>query len=140
MVLRCIAEGETTMPTFADRQKDFEARFKLDEELRFKATARRNRLLGLWAARHLGLTGDAADAYAKDLVATQFGAGGDQRVIDKLATDLAAKDFEHYPGPNRLRAPALRRAGQAAADAGISAIAPASSPRPLLRPAGRPEP
>ncbi len=80
------------MPTFADRQKDFETRFKHDEELRFKTTARRNRLLGLWAAQHLGLTGDAADAYAKELVATQFGAGGDQRVIDKLAADLAAKD------------------------------------------------
>ncbi|MGA8382324.1 MAG: DUF1476 domain-containing protein [Stellaceae bacterium] len=80
------------MPTFADRQKDFETRFKHDEELRFKATARRNRLLGLWAAQRLGLAGDAADAYAKDIVAAQFGAGGDQRVIDKLLADLAAKD------------------------------------------------
>ncbi len=80
------------MPTFADRQKDFETRFKHDEELRFKATARRNRLLGLWAAHHLGLAGDVADAYAKDIVAAQFGAGGDQRVIDKLLADLAAKD------------------------------------------------
>ena len=80
------------MPTFADRQKDFETRFKHDEELRFKATARRNRLLGLWAAQRLGLAGDVADAYAKDIVAAQFGAGGDQRVIDKLFADLAAKD------------------------------------------------
>ena len=80
------------MPTFADREKDFEARFSHDEELRFKATARRNRLLGLWAAEHLGLTGAAADAYAKDLVATQFQAGGDQRVLDKLYADLAAKE------------------------------------------------
>ena len=80
------------MPTFADREKEFEARFTHDEELRFKATARRNRLLGLWAAQRLGLTGDAAQAYAKDIVATQFGAGGDRRVIDKLSADLAAKD------------------------------------------------
>jgi len=80
------------MPTFADRQKEFETRFKHDEELRFKATARRNRLLGLWAAQRLGLAGDAADAYAKDLVAAQFQAGGDQRVVDKLYADLAANE------------------------------------------------
>jgi hypothetical protein len=80
------------MPTFADRQKEFEARFSHDAELRFKVAARRNRLLGLWAAQHLGLTGDAADGYAKDVVAAQIGAGGDQRVIDKLVADLAAKD------------------------------------------------
>ncbi len=85
------------MPTFADREKDFEARFKHDEELRFKATARRNRLLGLWAAQRLGLADDAADAYAKDIVAAQFGAGGDQHVIDKLYADLAAKEPDITP-------------------------------------------
>jgi hypothetical protein len=80
------------MPSFADREKEFEARFKHDEELRFKATARRNRMLGLWAAQRLGLAADAAQAYAEDVVAAQFQAGGDQRVIDKLAADLAAAD------------------------------------------------
>ncbi|HEY3910756.1 MAG TPA: DUF1476 domain-containing protein [Stellaceae bacterium] len=88
------------MTTFADREKEFENRFKHDEELRFKVTARRNRMLGLWAAERLGLGAGEAEAYAKDLVATQFQAGGDQRVIDKLFADLAAQD----PGmtPSRI--------------------------------------
>ena len=80
------------MPTFTDREKDFEARFSHDEELRFKATARRNRMLGLWAAGLLGLTGEAAEVYAKEVVAAQFEPHGNQRVVDKLAADLAAKD------------------------------------------------
>jgi hypothetical protein len=89
------------MPTFADREKEFEARFKHDEELRFKAVARRNRLIGLWAAQRLGLTGEAAEAYAKEVVAAQFQPGGDRHIIDKLAADLAA----HDPGmtENRIR-------------------------------------
>jgi hypothetical protein len=88
------------MATFADREREFEARFKHDEELRFKATARRNRMLGQWAAQRLGLAADAAESYAKDVVAAQFQAGGDQRVVDKLFADLAAKD----PGitPSRI--------------------------------------
>ena len=80
------------MPIFPDREKEFENRFKHDEELRFKATARRNRMLGLWAAKLLGLAGEAAEAYAKEVVAAQFEPHGNQRVVDKLAADLAAKD------------------------------------------------
>jgi hypothetical protein len=83
---------EMTMSSFAEREKEFEARFKHDQELRFKATARRNRMLGLWAAERLGLTGEAAEAYAKDIVNAQFQPGGDQQVIDKLAADIGAKD------------------------------------------------
>lgn len=79
------------MPTFEDREKEFEARFKHDEELRFKVTARRNRLLGLWAAQRMGLAGEAAEAYAKDVIAAEFGPGGDRRVVEKLLGDLAAK-------------------------------------------------
>jgi hypothetical protein len=82
---------ETSMPTFEDREKEFETRFKHDEELRFKVTARRNRLLGLWAADKMGLTGDAADAYAKSVVAAEFDKGGDKHVIEKVVADLAAK-------------------------------------------------
>jgi hypothetical protein len=78
------------MPTFDDREKDFEARFKHDQELRFKVTARRNRLAGLWAADKMGLAGEAADAYAKTIVEAEF-AGGDPHVVDKLVADLAAK-------------------------------------------------
>ena len=79
------------MATFKDREKEFEARFKHDQDFRFKVTARRNRLLGLWAADRMGLSGDAADAYAKTVVAAEFDRGGDQHVMDKVAADLAAK-------------------------------------------------
>jgi len=78
------------MPTFEDREKEFEARFKHDQELRFKVTARRNRLLGLWAAERMGLAGEAAEAYAKTVVAAEFD-GGDKHVVEKLIADLAAK-------------------------------------------------
>jgi hypothetical protein len=78
------------MPSFEDREKEFEARFKHDEELRFKVTARRNRLLGLWAAERMGLSGDAAETYATAVVHAEFD-GGDARVIEKLVADLATK-------------------------------------------------
>ena len=78
------------MTTFDGREKDFEARFKHDQELQFKVTARRNRLLGLWAAERMGLAGEAANAYAKEIVDAEF-AGGDRHVVDKLVADLAAK-------------------------------------------------
>lgn len=79
------------MPTLEDREKEFEARFRHDEELRFKVTARRNRLAGLWAAERMGLAGEAADAYAKTVVAAEFDKGGDKHVLEKLVADLAAK-------------------------------------------------
>jgi hypothetical protein len=81
------------MPTFEDREKEFEARFKHDQELRFKVTARRNRLLGLWAAEKMGLAADAAEAYAKTVVDAEF-AGGDPHVVEKVAADLAAKGHQ----------------------------------------------
>jgi hypothetical protein len=80
------------MPSFADREKEFEARFAHDQELRFKITARRNRLLGLWAAARLGLLGEAAEAYGRRVVDAQFEPGGDKSVIDKVAADLEARD------------------------------------------------
>jgi len=79
------------MPTFEDREKEFEARFKHDEELRFKVTARRNRLVGLWAAEKMGLSGDAAETYARSVIAAEFDKGGDSHVVEKLVADLAAK-------------------------------------------------
>ena len=80
------------MTTFADREKEFEARFKHDQEFRFKTTARRNWLLGMWAAERLGLLGDAAEAYAQHVVDAQFEPGGDRHVVDKVTADLSAKD------------------------------------------------
>ncbi len=78
------------MTTFDEREKDFEARYKHDQELQFKVKARRNRLLGLWAAERMGLEGDAANAYAREVVDAEFH-GGDRHVVDKLVADLAAK-------------------------------------------------
>jgi hypothetical protein len=80
------------MAIFEQREKEFEARFRHDQELQFKTTARRNRLLGLWAAHHLGLLGDAAEAYAERVVQAQLQPGGNKNVVDKLAADLGAKD------------------------------------------------
>jgi len=80
------------MSIFADREKEFENRFKHDEEFRFKATARRNRMLGLWAAHQLGLLGNSAEEYCQRVVHAQYEPGGDKNVVDKLAADLGAKD------------------------------------------------
>jgi hypothetical protein len=79
------------MTTFDKREEAFEKQFVVDEELRFKAAARRNRLLGLWVAEKLGLTGAEADAYAKQVVAAEFEEGADEAVIRKVVGDLAAK-------------------------------------------------
>jgi hypothetical protein len=81
----------TVMSKFDERGKEFEARFQHDQEFAFKVTARRNKLLGLWAAHHLGLAGAAAEAYAKEVIAADFSKPGDSDVIEKVAADLAAK-------------------------------------------------
>lgn len=79
------------MTTFDKREEGFEKKFALDEELKFKAEARRNKLLGLWAAELLGKTGDEAAAYAKEVVASDFDEAGDADVLRKVAKDVAAK-------------------------------------------------
>ncbi len=79
------------MTTFDKREEGFEKKFAHDEELRFKATARRNKLLGQWAAEKLGLTGADADAYAKTVVMADFEEAGDNDVFRKLRTDFDAK-------------------------------------------------
>jgi hypothetical protein len=78
------------MTTFDKREKGFENKFAHDEELRFKATARRNKMLGLWAAEKMGLTGDAANLYARDVVMSDFDAG-DHNVSHKIRKDFDAK-------------------------------------------------
>ena len=77
------------MTTFDKREEGFEKKFALDEELKFKADARRNKLLGLWAAEKLGLSGDAANAYAKEVVAADFDSAGG--AAGKVMVDLTAK-------------------------------------------------
>ena len=79
------------MTTFDKREEGFEKKFALDEEQKFKAEARRNRLLGLWAAEKLGKTGDEASAYAKEVVAADFEEAGDGDVLRKVASDFAGK-------------------------------------------------
>ncbi len=79
------------MTTFDKREEGFEKQFAHDEELKFRATARRNRLLGLWAAEKLGLTGAAVDTYAKEVVAADFEEAGDVDVFHKLRKDFDAK-------------------------------------------------
>ncbi|MEW6769171.1 MAG: DUF1476 domain-containing protein [Pseudomonadota bacterium] len=79
------------MSTFDKREEGFEKKFALDEEQKFKAEARRNKLLGLWAAEKLGKTGDEASAYAKEVVAADFEEAGDSDVLRKVAKDLAGR-------------------------------------------------
>lgn len=79
------------MSQFDDRKKGFEKKFEKDQELQFKATARRNRLLGMWAADLMGLKGGDADAYAKDVVKADFELPGDEDVVRKVMGDLKAK-------------------------------------------------
>ncbi|MCY1705774.1 DUF1476 domain-containing protein [Pannonibacter sp. SL95] len=76
------------MSTFDNREQGFESKFAHDEELRFKATARRNKLLGLWAADKLGLAGEEAAAYAKEVVRSDFEEAGDEDVFRKIRGDF----------------------------------------------------
>lgn len=82
------------MTTFDDREKSFEAKFKHDAELRFKVVARRNKLLGLWAAEKMGVTGEAAAAYAKEVIASDFEEPGDDDVLRKVLADFGQKGME----------------------------------------------
>lgn len=79
------------MSTFDDRQKGQEAKFAHDAQLRFKAEARRNKLLGIWAAEMMGLTGEEANAYAAEVVASDFAEAGDEDVFRKVSGDLQGK-------------------------------------------------
>ncbi len=79
------------MTTFDNRENAFENLYAHDAEMQFKAEARRNKLLGLWAAEKMGLAGDAADAYAKTVVIADLQEVGDEDVYRKVAADLAEK-------------------------------------------------
>ena len=76
------------MTTFDDRENAFENKYAYDEEMKFRAQARCNKLLGLWAAELLGKTGDDADAYAKEVVLSDFEEAGHEDVVRKVAADL----------------------------------------------------
>jgi len=78
------------MTTFDERERSFEKKYEVDQEVRFKVQSRANKLLGLWAANLLGKSGAAAEAYAKEVVLSDFEKPGHEDVIAKLVTDLAA--------------------------------------------------
>ncbi|MGO3931953.1 DUF1476 domain-containing protein [Rhodopseudomonas pseudopalustris] len=79
------------MTTFDKREEGFERKFALDEEQKFKAEARRDKLLGLWVAEKLGISGDAAAAYSKEVVIADLEEAGDADVVRKVSKDLADK-------------------------------------------------
>ena len=82
------------MTTFDERERAFEAQFARDQEMQFKITARRNRLLGAWAAEQMGLSDAEAEAYARDVVRADFEEAGDEDVIRKLLGDLTVAGVE----------------------------------------------
>jgi len=82
------------MTTFDDRERAFEAKYAHDEDMAFRVTARRNRLVGQWAAAQMGLTAEETDAYAKAVVQADFEEAGDEDVIRKLVGDLLAAGVE----------------------------------------------
>jgi hypothetical protein len=82
------------MTTFDDRERAFETKFAHDEEMRFKIIARRNRLLGQWAARQMGLSEAEADSYARDVVRSDFEEAGEHDVVRKVLGDLTSAGIE----------------------------------------------
>ena len=82
------------MTQFNDRERAFEAKYARDEEMQFRIIARRNRLLGQWAAKQMGLSEAEAESYAKDVVRADFEEAGDQDVVRKLLGDLTAAGVE----------------------------------------------
>ena len=82
------------MTSFEDREKGYERKFAHDEELKFRATARRNKLLGLWAAEKLGMVGDEAQAYAREVIKADLEIPGDDDVFRKIRRDFDAKGVQ----------------------------------------------
>jgi hypothetical protein len=103
---RPLAPYPSCMTDFDDRRRAFEQKFARDEEMAFRITARRNRLLGRWAAAQMGLTPEETDAYAKSVVQADFEESGDEDVVRKLLGDLTAAGVD-------TDEPAVRRALEA---------------------------
>lgn len=82
------------MTTFDEREKGFESKYKRDQELEFKAQARRNKLLGLWAAELMDIEGEGAAAYAREVIESDFDEPGDDDVLKKVLGDFQAKGVE----------------------------------------------
>jgi hypothetical protein len=106
------------MTTFDKREEGFEKKYALDEEQKFKAEARRNRLLGLWAAEKLGVTGDAATAYAKEVVAADFEEAAHAGVPRKILADFTARGVAITEAELRVKMDALMAQAAAQVKAG----------------------
>ncbi|PZT94702.1 MAG: DUF1476 domain-containing protein [Brevundimonas sp.] len=91
------------MTTFDDREKGYEAKYALDQEQEFKAIARRNRMLGLWAAEKMGLSAESADQYAAAVVRADFEQPGDEDVFRKVAGDFKASGLSVSEGEIRSK-------------------------------------
>ena len=91
------------MTTFDDRERQFEAKYGRDQDLQFRVNARRNRLLGEWAASQLGLSGDAVTTYAREVVESDFQRSGDSDVVEKVLADLKGKRVDIDERRLRLR-------------------------------------
>ena len=107
-------ERTRVMTTFDDREKGFESKFALDQEQEFKAVARRNKLLGLWAAEKMGLSADSAEEYAKAVVRADFEQPGDEDVFRKLRSELDVSVSDAV----------IRDQMKEALDASVAALAP----------------
>ena len=88
---------------FHDREKGFEAKYEHDQELEFRARARRNKLIGLWAAEVMGMAGGGAEAYARQVVAEDLEHHGDDGVVAKLMKDLNDHDVDMTEGRLRIK-------------------------------------
>jgi hypothetical protein len=102
-----------TMTQFDDRERAFESMYARDQEMQFKIVARRNRLLGQWAAKKMGLTEAEADAYAKDVIRSDFEEAGDHDVVRKVLGDLTAAGSTSTR-PRSARRSNIRRSRRAA--------------------------
>jgi hypothetical protein len=106
------------MTTFDEREVAFEKKFALDEEQKFKAEVRRNKLLGLWVAEKLGLSGDAASGYAKEVIAADFQEARNAEVVRKVIADLGAKGITMTEAQVRTRMSELMARAAAEVKAG----------------------
>jgi len=106
------------MTGFDEREKGYERKFERDQELAFKAKARRNKLLGLWAAAEMGLSGAAAQTYAAEVVSSDLQHHGETEVVQKIVKDAAAKG--KTLDPHRIRDELQRCAAEAKKQLGIA--------------------
>jgi hypothetical protein len=119
------------MPSFDDREKGFEAKYSHDQELNFKITVRRNKMLGQWAAEQLGKTGAEAEAYVKEVIASDFEKPGEDDIVGKVVADLKAKGIDADADAVRRK---LHHLGDDAARE-LKAVRPCNDPEPFAVPA-----